>query len=145
MPRRLYSLLFATLYLLSAAASYANSSEEKEGGEGAGNGTGEYIDLKPALITNYGGPGPIHFIKAEITLRAGKNPDETVKVSHHLPHIRHELVMLFSRQTEEGVSTMEGKEQLRKDALAAVQNVLKEEEGKPIVEDLLFNNFIIQR
>jgi flagellar FliL protein len=40
---------------------------------------------------------------------------------------------------------MQGKEQIRQDALASVQKVLQEEEGKPIVTDLLFNNLIIQR
>jgi flagellar FliL protein len=143
MSHRLLSLLLLTL-LAAAPASHANSGAKKEG-EGSAAGASEYLDIKPALITNYGGPGPIHFIKAEIALRVGKNQDEAIKVVHHMPHIRHELVMLLSRQTEDSIATMEGKEQLRKDALAAVQNVVKNEEGKPIVEDLLFNNFIIQR
>ena len=36
------------------------------------------------------------------------------------------------------------KEKLRQEALKQVQDVLTQEEGKPIVEDLLFNNLIIQ-
>lgn len=144
MSRRLQSLLFILAVWAAPSMDTYASSAKKEGDEGA-TGTSEYLDIKPALITNYGGPGPIHFIKAEIALRVGKNPEEGITVAHHMPHIRHELVMLFSRQTEDSIATMEGKEQLRKDALVAVQNILKAEEGKPIVSDLLFNNFIIQR
>ena len=143
MYRRLQPLMFAVLFLLALGAQ-ANS-EKSEGGEKEASAISEYVDVKPALITNYGGPGPIHFIKAEVALRIGKDQEDALKVGHHMPHIRHELIMLFSRQTEESISSMEGKEQLRRDALIAVQNVLKKEEGKPIVEDLLFNNFIIQR
>lgn len=142
MSRHLQSLLLLLAVLMVSSAHASSESKESEKVEG---GASEYIDIKPALITNYGGPGPIHFIKAEIALRIGKNPDDGMKVAHHMPHIRHALVMLFSRQTEESIATMEGKEQLRKDALSAIQNIIKEEEGKPIVEDLLFNNFIIQR
>ena len=53
--------------------------------------------------------------------------------------------MLMARQTDETLSTMQGKEQIRLDALAAVQKVLQEEEGKPLVADVLFNNLISQR
>lgn len=142
MSRRLQSLLFI-LVVWAAPGMHTHASSEKKA-ESA-TGASEYLDIKPALITNYGGPGPIHFIKAEIALRVGKNPDEGIKVAHHMPQIRHELVMLFSRQTEDSIATMEGKEQLRKDALTVVQKIVTAEEGKPIVTDLLFNNFIVQR
>lgn len=140
MSRRLQSLLFI-LVVWAAPGMHAQASEKEQGA----TATSEYLDIKPALITNYGGPGPIHFLKAEIALRVGQNPEEGNKVAHHMPQIRHELVMLFSRQTEDSIATMEGKEQLRKDALTAVQKVVTAEEGKPIVTDLLFNNFIVQR
>jgi flagellar FliL protein len=142
MSRRLQSLLFI-LVVWVAPGMQAHAAAKEEGEKGAA--TSEYLDIKPALITNYGGPGPIHFIKAEIALRVGKEPADGSKVTYHMPQIRHELVMLFSRQTEDGIATMEGKEQLRKDALAAVQKVIVAEEGKPIVTDVLFNNFIVQR
>lgn len=118
---------------------------EHGGGEPKPAGTNEYLDLKPAIITNFGGVGQIHFLKAEISLRVGKNPEHGAAVQHHLPQIRHTLVMLLARQTDETLSTMQGKEQIRQDALGAVQKVLQDEEGQPLVEDLLFNNLIVQR
>jgi flagellar FliL protein len=105
----------------------------------------EYINLTPAFIANYGGPGPIHFLKTDIALRLAPDPAAEPAVQHHMPYIRHVLVMLLSRQTSEALATMEGKEKLRQDALAAVRGVLEQEEGRPYVDDLLFNSFIVQR
>lgn len=122
-----------------------NASSKSEGGEKTEAGASEYMDIKPALITNYGGPGPIHFIKAEISLRVGKAPETREIVAHHMPRIRHELIMLLSRQNETALDTMEGKEKLRQDALASIQKFLQAETGKKGVDDLLFTNFVIQR
>jgi flagellar protein FliL len=58
--------------------------------------------------------------------------------------IRNTLVSLFGHETLESVATLEGKEALRAKALAAVQEVLEEEEGKPLVDDLLFTNLVTQ-
>jgi flagellar FliL protein len=105
----------------------------------------QYINLTPAFVANYGGSGPIHFLKTEIALRIAPDAAAEPAVQHHMPYIRHVLVMLLSRQTSAALATMEGKEQLRQDALAAVRRVLEDEEGKPYVDDLLFNSFIVQR
>jgi flagellar FliL protein len=42
------------------------------------------------------------------------------------------------------MSNVEAKEKLRQEALKQVQQVLENEEGKPLVDDLLFNNLIVQ-
>jgi flagellar protein FliL len=136
-------LRYALAALVGCGSMPAHASG---GGEAAPAApTSEYLDLKPAIITNFGGPGPIHFLKAEIALRVGKNPDDNLAVQHHLPQIRHTLVMLLARQTDETLSTMQGKEQIRLEALAAIQKVLQDEEGRSIIADVLFNNLIIQR
>lgn len=132
------------LCLLSAIAIAGAHANEGEGEGEKASSASEYLELKPALITNYGGPGPIHFLKAELTLRLGKDPQANELVMRHMPHIRHDLIMLFSRQNEENLITMQGKEQLRQDALAAVQKILESETNKKLVDDVLFTNFVIQ-
>jgi len=52
--------------------------------------------------------------------------------------------LLFSEQTDETLGSVEAKELLRQEALKQVREVLEQEEGKPLVDDLLFNNLIIQ-
>ena len=102
-----------------------------------------YLEIKPSIVTNYGGVGKLRYFKSDISLRIASSSEE--RVAWHLPYIRSELVALFSRQNEEALTSREGKETLRQQALEAVQKVLQEEEGEPLVEDLLFTNFIIQK
>ena len=51
---------------------------------------------------------------------------------------------LFTQQTTDAMGSIEGKEKLRQEALKQTQQVMNDETGKPVVEDLLFNNLIIQ-
>lgn len=141
--RQILQTCLLSIFVVSGALAGEGEGEGEGGGEKAGL-AGEYMELKPAFITNYGGAGAVHFLKAEITLRMSKEIDANELVMHHMPQLRHELIMLFSKQPEENLQTMQGKEQLRLEALAAVQKVINAEEGKKLVEDLLFTNFVIQ-
>ena len=102
-----------------------------------------YVSLFPALVGNFGEGPKLKFFKADISLRV-TGADVEAMVKHHDPLIRNQLVMLFSQQTEEAMSAPGARETLRAEALKQVQEVLTQEEGKPLVEDLLFNNLIIQ-
>lgn len=98
---------------------------------GGGNAPAEgvnYIAIAPPLIVNYGGPGKVRYIKAELSLRA-ENAADATEVIHHLPLIRDRLVSILSAQTEEIISTAEGKEYLRVYALAEINKALLKVEG----------------
>lgn len=104
-----------------------------------------YVPLSEPLVVNYGGPGRLKYLRAEISLRLDKSRDASV-IRHHMPLIRHHLVMLFSRQGEEEINTQSGREQLRQTALAETNALLAQEEGREdVVRDLLFRNFVVQR
>ena len=104
-----------------------------------------YITLTPPFVGNYGldGTPKLKVYKADVALRV--TGDEATKlVKANEPLIRNQLVQLFSQQTDESLGSMDAKEKLRQEALKQVQQVLEQEEGKPYVEDLLFNNLILQ-
>lgn len=104
-----------------------------------------YIPLSEPMVVNYGGPGRLKYLRAEISLRIEASQDAGV-IRHHMPLIRHHLVMLFSRQGEEEINTQSGREQLRQTALAETNALLAQEEGREgVVTDLLFRNFVVQR
>lgn len=132
-------LLALSLPLLAQASS---DKEAEEGKEGAAPVV-SYVTLVPALVGNFGEGPKLKFFKVDLSLRV-TGADVEAKVKHHEPLIRNQLVMLFSQQTEQGMAAPEAKEVLRQEALKQVQSVLTQEEGKPLVEDLLFNNLIIQ-
>lgn len=104
-----------------------------------------YIGMIPPFVGNYaldGGP-KLHVYKADIALKVtGAEAEAAVKRQD--PLLRNQLVALFAQQTSDSMSNVEGKEKLRQEALKQLQQVMNDEEGKPIVEDLLFNNLIVQ-
>lgn len=141
---RLLSLLFV---LFAAQCVYAQDEDEAaEDGAPAGAAS-TYFSIKPAFVVNYGGAGRLRYLKTAITLRVqtGGGSSGMRDVRHHLPYIRHSLVMLMSQQTSEDMSSMEGRELLRQAALETVRKVLIEEQGKQFISDLLFDAFIVQR
>lgn len=102
-----------------------------------------YYTLEPALVGNYGSGQRLGYYKADVALRVDSGEAEA-RVRHHEPLIRNQLVMLFAQQVNEELGGVEAKEALRREALKQVRQVLETEAGKPLVEDLLFNNLIIQ-
>jgi flagellar FliL protein len=139
------SLQAVIVMIMIALATYAtNGMAEEEVEEPAIFSKPLYIPIKPALVVNYGGQGKLKYIKVEISLRV-KDTAASNAVRHHLPLIRDYMVSLFSRQSDEDVDTVEGKERLRATALAGVKTLLLEEDGEEGVLDLFFVHFVVQR
>jgi flagellar FliL protein len=134
--------LIAVLLALSLPLLAFAKEAEKEESAGAAPVVA-YIGLVPALVGNFGSGAKLKFYKADIALRV-TGAEAEAKVKHHEPLIRNQLVMLFSQQTDESMGAADAKETLRQEALKQVQDVLSQEEGEPLVDDLLFNNLIIQ-
>ena len=104
-----------------------------------------YITLSPPFVGNYGldGSAKLKVYKADISLRVtGAEAVKAVKANDALN--RNQLVSLFTQQTSESLGSVEAKEKLRQEALKQVQQVMNDETGKPMVEDVLFNNLIVQ-
>jgi len=129
------------LMLLALSLPVMAQEEAKE----EGPPKAAYVSLTPPFVGNYaldGGP-KLRVYKADIALRvAGADAEAAVKRNDAL--IRNQLVSLFTQQTVDSMSSAEAKENIRQEALKQVQRVMNDEEGKPVVEDLLFNNFIVQ-
>ncbi|MET0356410.1 MAG: flagellar basal body-associated FliL family protein, partial [Cellvibrio sp.] len=123
----------------SITSSFATASG---GGESFKEGV-NYIAIKPPLVVNYGGPGRVKYIKAELSLRT-EDAHNAQEVTHHMPLIRDTLIMLISGVTDEQMASGEGKEKMRLEALAKINEALEhvmhpaaahEEEKKPAKEE----------
>lgn len=132
------------LMLLALSVPFAAQAEEAKEGEGAAP-TVAYVSLSPPFVGNYAldGSAKLHVYKADVALKV-TGAEAVAAVKHQDPLIRNQLVALFAQQTVDSLSNVEAKEKLRQEALKQVQQVMNDEEGKPIVEDLLFNNLIVQ-
>jgi len=105
--------------------------------------TTAYLPLDPAFIVNFEQGGRARFLQASMEVMT-KDPLVIEDVKKHMPAIRNALVFLLSGQKYEALSTNEGKEKIRTDALAAVQKILHENTGKPGIEAIYFTNFVMQ-
>ncbi|WP_028694533.1 flagellar basal body-associated protein FliL [Pseudomonas cremoricolorata] len=103
-----------------------------------------YEALSPAFVVNFNQNGRQRYMQVSISLQARNQADlDALKV--HMPVIRNNLVMMFSGQ---GFDTLAGspvgQEMLRQKATAVVQEVAQKEVGKPVIDQLLFTNFVLQ-
>lgn len=129
------------LWLMVATIPAVQAQDE----EAAAKPEAMYIPLLPPFVVNYGGAGRLKYLKAEMTVRV-HSIEGAQRVRHHMPAIRDKLVSLLSAQEELVIDTQEGKEQLRKDSLVAIQQVIEMEEGSESgVVDVFFDNLVVQR
>ncbi|MBV1922247.1 MAG: flagellar basal body-associated FliL family protein [Pseudomonadales bacterium] len=128
-------LAFFFIYMLATSLLHAEDGEE-------GSSKVQYVPLKPAIVTNYQSK-KLSYIKADISLQVTSNATAEA-IDRHLPYIRHNLVMLFSRQEEATLASAEGKSRLKEDALAAVISVLDSENESTDIEAILFTSFIVE-
>eukprot|EP01030_Chromulinospumella_sphaerica_P016750 gene16750-16566_t len=96
-----------------------------------------YVTLSPPFVGNYGldGTPKLKVYKADVALRVtGDEATKAVKANE--PLIRNQLVALFAQQSAETMNNVEAKEKLRQEALKQTQQIMNDETGKPVVEDL---------
>lgn len=123
-----------------AAGDEEGYSEEEDDSESM---PAIYLPIDPAFVVNFASQGKARFLQVtvEVMTRDVTVPD---KVKLHMPVIRNNLMLLFSTQSYDSVSTLEGKESLREEALEVVQQILEEETGDPGVEAVYFTSFVMQ-
>ena len=131
----------ASLLLLAIFFAPTTWAEEEAEAEAGVKEEIIYVELKPSFVANYQAR-KIRYLKADVTLQV-EGSATAEAIARHKPVIRHNLVMLFSRQIEEQINTMEGKLQLKEDALREVISALEMESEPSGVKDILFTSFIL--
>jgi flagellar FliL protein len=131
---------FGLLLLLPVLAFGVEKAAEPANSRGF-----EYLALAPPVVVSYGTKGKVGFLKAEVSLRLASAA--VPAANQHMPAIRHELIMLLSRQEAESLAAAGQREALRVAALERVRVVLAEAAAtRPEdVQDLLFTAFFTQR
>jgi len=119
---------------------HEGDAQEEDGGETL---PAIYLPIDPAFVVNFASQGKARFLQVtvEVMTRDPLMPDQ---IKLHMPVIRNNLMLLFSSQSYDGVSTLEGKETLREEALEVVQQILEEETGDPGIESVYFTSFVMQ-
>ena len=131
-PHRLLITLFCLLVSLNALASGGGSKV-----------VSNYVSIHPAFVVNINDGGAVRHMQVKTQLKLS-SPDMAQYIEQHKAAIQHEMVMLLSGREVSEVKTIQGKEKLRSDALAALQKVMKENTSQPIIEAVYFTEFVIQ-
>nr|WP_298139806.1 flagellar basal body-associated protein FliL [uncultured Pseudomonas sp.] len=102
-----------------------------------------YEELTPAFVVNFKHKGRARYMQVSVALMARDQAAlDALKV--HMPVLRNRLVMLFSSQDFEVLTTPIGKEMLLQQATASVQELAEKETGKAAIERVLFTNLVLQ-
>lgn len=102
-----------------------------------------YEELTPAFVVNFTQNGKPRYMQVSVALM-GRDQAAMDALKVNMPVLRNNLVMLFSSQDFASLITPVGKEMLRQQATASVQQVAEKETGKVAVEQVLFTNLVLQ-
>ena len=82
-----------------------------------------YLTLDPPFVVNFTHRGTLRYLQVSIDV-SYKDAALLAKVTERMPEIRNDLILLFSNQDYEKLSTRAGKEQLRHEIFAAINHVI---------------------
>jgi len=128
--RPLALLLCATLFALT---SFSSSAASNLG----------YYGFEPDITTNYIGTSnkKLGFVRVTVELMLLDMGNLEI-VEHHTPLLRDAIVEILSKEPEDKVKSLVGREEIRKKCAEAVKKLLKVETGQEIIRDVLFTNYL---
>lgn len=144
-------LIIAAVIVLAAAGAggwllLGQSGSKSKAGRTAVKPAGPaiYIALDPPFVTNFEADQAVRFLQLSIEVMT-HDPATVDIVKANDPIVRNDLLLLFSNQKYAEISTSQGKERLRSEALTAVRKVVADNGGKPdSVEAIYFTSFVMQ-
>jgi flagellar basal body-associated protein FliL len=102
-----------------------------------------FYSMDPPLVVNFEDSSTVRFLQIGMDVMA-RDPAAIEAVQRANPLIRNNLLMVISNRDYQKLMSREGKEELRKEALAEIRKILKKEAGAVQIEDLLFTSFVVQ-
>jgi len=107
------------------------------------SGDAFYVGMPRPFVFNVSGYGRDRLVQIKVQLLVRGSEQDTI-ARKHIPLIEDTLLTVFSASNAEKLATFLGKQELRREALDAVQQALEPIVGKPVVEKVLFVGFVMQ-
>jgi flagellar FliL protein len=102
-----------------------------------------YEALEPPFLANYSVQGRPRYLQVSMALMSREQAAiDAAKL--HMPLIRNRIVMLLGGEDFSQLQSAPGREQLQEKVLAAVQEILQAEIGRPGVEQVFFTSLVMQ-
>jgi flagellar protein FliL len=103
-----------------------------------------YLALDPPFVVNFQAEQMVRFLQVTVQLMS-RDPQTIDLLKSNDPVIRDQLLLLFANQKYAVLSSREGQEALRKQALESVRAVVAKVDGHPdSVEAVYFTSFVMQ-
>jgi len=143
---KIFKILLVLLLSCGSLHVQASSEEEPpaEGAEVAAKPGFSYHALDPDIITNYLSDGKtLGYIRVTVELMA-ENEGDLKLLEQHDPLIRDAIIRLMGSKTADQIKSLVNREELRKECLTQVNELLVKETGKKAVRELIFTKFLYQ-
>jgi flagellar FliL protein len=132
----------AGVYFFNGAGAGHESPAKKQ--EAKPKAPAIYVEFDPPFVVNFDAKGVMRFLQVSVKAMT-RDPATAELIKQHDPVMRNDLLLLLGSQTIDTISTREGKEKLRQEALETVAKIVAREGGDPKkVEDLYFTSFVMQ-
>ncbi|MBQ4834013.1 flagellar basal body-associated protein FliL [Pseudoalteromonas sp. MMG010] len=102
-----------------------------------------YFGFEPDIIANYIGASSkkLGYVRVTVDLMLNNTADIAI-VEHHTPLLRDAIVEILSKESEEQIKSLAGREKIRATCAAKLKTLLKEETGQEIIRDVLFTKYL---
>ncbi len=102
-----------------------------------------YLPIDPPFVVNFTHLGALRYLQISVELKY-PDPKALDLVKTHTPAIRNALILLLSNQPYEKLSTLSGKEELRSEMVAAVDDIIFHDVESPPEGEIFITNFVMQ-
>lgn len=136
--------------------SGGDDNKEKAKGEASGEVPGEqtqaeaqaakmamYVVLPRPFVFNVAAKPKYRLVQIKVALMVRGAANEAL-AKLHTPLVEGAMFRVFAASTTQQLETVEGRNKLRRDALAAVRQALHEVTQQDVVEQVLFTGFVMQ-
>ena len=132
-------------FFLSDDGATADSSSSNSAIEARGESY--YLALEPPFIVNFVYKDTLRYLQMTLSVMSHE-PQILEQVTHHMPAIRHRLIMLISNKTFKELNGVDSKETLREEMLLEIRNIIQAEQNKTHnpgrVEAVYFTGYVMQ-
>jgi flagellar FliL protein len=103
-----------------------------------------YVALDPPFVVNFEAEQLVRFLQVTVQVMS-RDPLTVEMVKANDPVVRNDLLLLLGNQSYTTISSRDGKEKLRQQALETIRKIVKGNGGAPEkVEAVYFTSFVMQ-
>jgi flagellar FliL protein len=131
----------------AASAEHGEVELDSHGNPVQSSAEAQYVPINPPFVVNFTHLGSLRFLQISLEVMY-EDKQVLERVEHSMPAIRNELILLLSDQSFEKLSSLEGKEELRGEMLAAINSRVQDQDEAQAHDlvhgEVFITNFVMQ-